>query len=89
MSKNSEPSDHRPRKLLGRKRPSIGNPNNFTTVIIKMILIVVVGIVGGYMVDDYFQKGWFIFTVIFGIMGLFIASFMYNMFKAGENDGEE
>ncbi|MBL4704515.1 MAG: AtpZ/AtpI family protein [Flavobacteriales bacterium] len=54
-----------------------------------MILIVVVGIVGGYLVDDYFQKDWPIFAVIFGIMGAFIASFMYNMYKEENNDSEK
>jgi uncharacterized membrane protein YeaQ/YmgE (transglycosylase-associated protein family) len=71
------------------KRPSIGNPKNFLTVLIKMILIFGVGIIGGLLVDDYFKREWPIFAVIFGLMGAFIASFMYTMYKETINDGDE
>ena len=48
-----------------------------------------VGVLGGHVVDDYFQLNWPIFTIIFGIMGVFIASFIYNMYKETSNDSEE
>jgi len=54
-----------------------------------MILMLGVGIVGGLVVDDYFKSEWHIFTIVFGIMGLFIASFIYRMYKETINGGDE
>lgn len=87
---SSERSDHQAdEQKRGSNRPTIGNPNNFLTVLIKMILIVVVGVIGGHLVDDYFRREWPMFAIIFGIMSIFIAGFIYSMYKAGKNGGEE
>ena len=53
-----------------------------------MILVITIGVVGGIMVDRHFEKEWPWATVIFGIMSIFIASFMYKMYKAPTEQDE-